>query len=191
MPGMIMSFDPKVGTTFERPSDEPLTEIVEGEEVPKQVMGVYEGLVASSLCGELFSYLKQAALGRVVSEVMFRVLPDKRTMRRPDVAFVSYGRWGRDLKVTSANGWDVIPDLVVEVVSPTDLAAEVMEKVQEYLDAGVVRVWVIYPNLRKIHSFDVTGESRIIGPNGSLGDDDLLPGFQLALADLFRDGANA
>ncbi len=168
--------------------DGPLTEFVDGEEVPKPIMGVFEGSIASILNGELFIYLKQASLGRSVTEMLFRIFPEKSSMRRPDVAFVSYERWGRDRKLTSGNGWDVVPDLVVEVVSPTDLAVEVMGRVREYLGAGVVRVWVIYPNLREVHIFDGAAGSRVVGPDQTLDGDDLLPGFRLPLAELFRDG---
>ena len=99
------------------------------------------------------------------------------------------GRWARDQKVTSENGWEVIPDLAVEVVSPTDRAIEVLAKVQEYLEAGVIRVWVVYPKVRQVHIFDEVTGSRGIIRNGTLDGEDLLPGFRLALAELFRDGA--
>ena len=172
-------------------SDEPLYEVIDGLEVAKPIMGVFEGSIASILFGELFAYLKQADHGRVVSEVMFRIHPGKRSMRRPDVAFVSFKRWGRDQKLTSENGWEVVPDLAVEVISPTDLAVEVMDKVLEYLSAGVVQVWVVYPNARHILIFDNVRGCLVINSEGVLDGEDLLPGFQLPLAELFRDGVDS
>ncbi len=169
--------------------DGPLLEVVDGQEVAKPVMGVFEGSIASILTRRMGNQAEEGDCGRVVSEVMFRIFEDSSRMRRPDVAFVSYQRWGRDQKLTSGNGWDVIPDLVVEVVSPTDFAVEVMAKVREYLSAGVVRVWVIYPRLREVHIFDGATGVRVVGPDQTLDGDDLLPGFRLPLADLFRDGS--
>jgi len=110
-------------------------------------------------------------------------------MRRPDVAFVSYQRWAKDQDLSSGNGWEVVPDLAVEVISPTDLAAEVMRKVYEYLEAGVVEVWLVYPELRRVHRFNSIGGITSVGPAGMLDGGDLLPGFELPLADLFRNKA--
>ena len=173
----------------EVPSDGPLTEVVDGEEVAKPTMSVYANVTAAILIGELYTYLKQADLGRVVPEVLFRLQPGNTKMRRPDVAFVSYQRWAKDQDLSSGNGWEVVPDLAVEVVSPTDLAAEVMRKVYEYLEAGVVEVWLVDPELRRVHRFDSVGGITSVGPAGVLDGGSLLPGFELPLADLFRNKA--
>lgn len=172
-------------------TDDPLYEVIDGVEVAKPIMGVYEGSIASTLCRKMGNAAEDGEYGQVVSEVMFRIRPDKRSMRRPDVAYVSYDRWGRDQDLTSGNGWDVIPDLVVEVVSPTDLAVEVMDKVHEYLDAGVVQVWLVYPNVRQVLIYDKANGCQVVGPEGALDGGTLLPGFRLALVDLFRNKAKS
>ena len=110
-------------------------------------------------------------------------------MRRPDVAFVSYERWALDQDLTAGNGWEVVPNLAVEVISPTDMAVEVMGKVYEYLEAGVVEVWLIYPELRRVHRFGPGGEITCVGPEGVLDGGTVLPGWQLPLIDLFRNKA--
>ena len=167
-----------------------LFEIIDGQEVAKPTMGALEHVVMSVLAIEIGIHAKLHDLGRVVPEGLFRIHPSGRRMRMPDVAFVSNERWGRDRKVTSANGIDVVPDLAVEVVSPSDHAVDVLAKVREYQAAGVVQVWLIYSNGREVHIFAGATGCRIIRANGTIDGGDLLPGFRLTLAELFRDAAD-
>ena len=167
-----------------------LYEIIDGREVAKPILGALEHVVMSVLAIELGLHAKQHDLGRVVAEGLFRIHPTGRRMRMPDVAFVSKERWGRDRKVTSANGIDVVPDLAVEVVSPTDHAVAVLAKVREYQAAGVVQVWLIYAKGREVHIFEGATGCRIIRADGALDGGALLPGFRLTLAELFRDAAD-
>ena len=167
-----------------------LFEIIDGQEVAKPIMGAFEHVVMSVLATELAIHAKQHNLGLVIPEGLFRIHPSGRRMRMPDVAFVSQERWGRDRKVTSANGIDVVPDLAVEVVSPTDDAVAVLAKVREYQAAGVVQVWLVYPKGREVHIFEGATGVRIIRADGTLDGGALLPDFRLTLAELFRDGAD-
>ena len=48
----------------------------------------------------------------------------------------------------------MIPDLAIDVVSPSNSAGQVLDKVREYLQAGVQLVWIIYPTAGEIHVFD-------------------------------------
>ena len=171
--------------------DAPLYEVVDGLEVELPPMSVYSIEIACVLMGEFYVYLKQNPLGRAVSEVLFRMFPGKGPMRRPDVAYVPYQRWARDRDLTTGNGWEVVPDLAVEVVSPTDPALEVMTKVYEYLTAGVVEVWVIYPELRRVHRYGPADAMSCMGPAGTLDGGAVLPGFQLPLGELFRNKGGA
>ena len=79
----------------------------------------------------------------------------------------------------------VAPDVVVEVVSPNDGADDVERKVQEYLRAGVRLVWVAYPETRTVHVFRPKGNDSTIREGESLTGEEILPGFSVALGDLF------
>src|SRR5207244_9611398 len=89
-------------------------------------------------------------------EMLFR-LPlseDESRNRRPDIAFVTNDRWPESTPIPyRGNPVDVVPDLAVEVVSPTDDAEALQEKVEEYLRAGVRLVWVVYPLVRKLFAY--------------------------------------
>jgi len=168
-----------------------LYEIVAGRRVEKPPMGTYEGVVGSVLVEMLAPYARSNRLGRVVSEVLFRINKGDGPHRRPDVAFVSYERWPRERKINSNNGWDIVPDLAVEVVSPSNTAEEVFGKIREYFQAGVRRVWIVLPVERQVYVYESSTKTKILGLGDALDGEDLLPGFRLALAVLFEDGADA
>ena len=154
------------GMTTGAMPDDPLYEVVGGKEVIQAPMGLLEGILTNRLSRRLGNFAEDHDLGQAVSEILFRLKPGQPTMRRPDVAFVSYERWSRELDFSSSNGWEVVPELAVEVVSPTDLAVEAMAKVYEYLEAGVVEVWLVYPELRRVHRFGAAGTMASVGPEG-------------------------
>src|SRR5262245_333643 len=85
-------------------------------------------------------------LGETVVETLLELnLPDQRN-RRPDVAFFTRDRWPTPFTLSREdNAWELVPDLAVKVISPTDAAESLLEKVQEYFKAGVRLMWVVYP----------------------------------------------
>jgi Uma2 family endonuclease len=101
------------------------------------------------------------------------------------VAFVPYARWPRTRPVPDTNAWDVLPDLCVEVVSPTDAAEELRDKITEYFQSGVRLVWVVYPRHQVVDVYDGPTRVRILTRADALDGGPVLPGFQLPLAELF------
>jgi Uma2 family endonuclease len=125
-------------------------------------------------------------LGRVVTETLFVIDRARKRKRRPDVAFVSVERWSLNRGVPDGEGWDIIPDLAVEVVSRSNSAEEVGMKIEEYFQAGVTRVWVIYPRLTKIYVYDSPTMVRILQLGDELDGEAIIPGFRVALSKLFE-----
>ena len=164
-------------------------EIVNGQRVEKPPMGNIQAWVASILVERLGHHSRTHGLGRVVSEMLFKINPTGDPMRRPDVAYFSYERWPRARKISSENGLDVVPDLAIEVNSPSNTADDVLGKVREYFQAGVLRVWVVYPSVRQVHIFESVTKVEILEVGDDLDGGDLLPGFRLSVAELFEDGA--
>lgn len=80
----------------------------------------------------------------------------------------------------------IVPDIVLEVVSPNDLAGEVQAKVCEYQGVGVPIVWLVFPTTRTVYFFR-HGSKLIdqLGSGDTLTGDDVLPGFSVPVADLF------
>lgn len=165
-----------------------LYEIVHGQRVELPPMSAYASRIASRLGGKLNEFAEAHALGEAVVETLFRLsLPDDYN-RRPDVALVSYQRWPKDRPLPEDdNAWDVVPDLAVEVVSPTDRAEDLLEKVDEYFRAGVRLVWVLYPRRRLVHVYESLTQIRGLTRTDELDGGTVLPGFRLPLATLFQE----
>ncbi len=170
----------------EPPDEDSLYEVVKGRRVEKPPMGLYECGVAAILFEYLAQFARLHQLGRVRFETLFRLGGDG-MQRRPDVAFVAYARWPKDRKMPRTNAWDVVPNLVVEVVSRTNRAEAVLVKVDEYLRVGVQLVWVVYPVLGQVYVFDSPTQVRILQRQDELDGGAVLPNFRLAVATLFED----
>ena len=80
---------------------------------------------------------------------------------------------------------ELAPDLAVEVVSPSDSANEIQEKVNEYLDVGVRLIWVVYPIQHTVTVYAADRAGRLLNEADTLDGGDVLPGFSLAVADIF------
>jgi Uma2 family endonuclease len=104
-------------------------------------------------------------------------------VRKPDVSLILRERIVPD---QIREGFLTIPpDLVIEVVSPNDLAYEVERKIQEYREAGVRLTWIVYPPTQTVHIHRGDGSTTTAGPNDELDGADVLPGFRCRIADLF------
>ena len=80
-----------------------------------------------------------------------------------------------------------MPDLAIELISPTNAAVLVQAKIHEYFAAGVSGVWVIYPKQKSIYVYSSTTPIQVLEPGHELDGRDLIPGFRLPLAALFED----
>jgi Uma2 family endonuclease len=181
--------EPSIATDVAVP-DDVLYEVVDGQVVEKTV-GAREIEIASILAQALGWFAKPNRLGRVVTEMIFRIDRARDLQRRPDAAFVSHARWPFQRRVPKVPVWDMIPDLAIEVVSPSDPAYEVHEKVHEYFEAGVGRVWIVYPEHREVYVYSSPKRIQVLEIGEELDGGDLLPGFRLPLAALFEDEPEA
>ncbi len=78
------------------------------------------------------------------------------------------------------------PDLVVEVVSPSDARVDVVAKVRLWLEGGVRLVWVADPPSRTVAVWEPEQPVRTLGAGDELEGGDVLSGFRLPVAELFR-----
>jgi Uma2 family endonuclease len=118
--------------------------------------------------------------------MIFDLHPSVDRERRPDVAFVSFDRWARDRRIPQARSWAVIPDLAVEIVSRTNTADEIAEKLEEYFKVGVRQVWVVYPRQSKVYAYTSTTKVNVLSPGDELDGRDVLPGFRLSITELME-----
>jgi Uma2 family endonuclease len=106
-----------------------------------------------------------------------------RKVRKPDISLVRRERLAAEQ--LDEGFLTIPPDLVVEVVSPNDLAYEVMAKVKEYLGAGVRLVWVVYPPTRFVQIHRGDGSAAIVHDGDELDGEDVVPGFRCPVDALF------
>jgi Uma2 family endonuclease len=165
---------------------EALYEVIDGQRKELPPMGVYETRVASLLDQRLGPFTDAQDLGRVVTEMLFNLAPINK-QRRPDVAFVSYQRWKKAVPMPATNAWDVVPELAIEVVSPTDRMVEVLEKVREYFQAGAQLVWLVLPSERLIYVYQSPTQIQVLTHADTLSGGAIVPGFQFPVASLFTE----
>ncbi len=181
---------PIVATEPELADEDKLYEVVDGQIVSKK-MGALELQVAARLFARLSAHVEGRGLGTAEVEMIFLLDPSTGLQRRPDVAFVSRDRWPIDEPAPRTVAWEVVPDLVVEVVSPTNRAADLAARIEEYFRAGVRQVWAVYPVQRVVYRFDAGGAGRILRGEATLDAEEVVPGFRLPLATVFRRGPGA
>ena len=105
------------------------------------------------------------------------------TVRAPDIAFVTRERAG----TTSTTRFvPIAPDLAVETLSPDDRPAYVSEKVQRWLDNNTPLVWVGDPRSQSVVVHVRSRPPSTLGRDDTLTGGDVLPDFQLLLAELFE-----
>ncbi|MBL8866563.1 MAG: Uma2 family endonuclease [Planctomycetia bacterium] len=110
---------------------------------------------------------------------------DPERVRKPDASFIALDRM-------SAGDYEaeefirIVPDVVVEVVSPKDIASKVEAKIGQWLTAGVKVAWVVHPNVQLVREHRADGTVRQFHFGEELTEPAILPGFTLPVADLFR-----
>ena len=145
--------------------------------------GYEHGVIAGEMYGHLFNFVKQNRRGVVTAaETGFVIGHHPDTVRAPDVGFI---RAERVPHVRTRGYFQGPPDLAVEVVSPTDRAGELLAKVQDWLAAGCRAVWVVDPTSQTISVYRGSRETTLLTVDDELTDDELLPGFRLAVGEVF------
>jgi Uma2 family endonuclease len=129
------------------------------------------------------AYVEEHDLGRVyAAETGFKIESGPDTVRAPDVAFIATSRLPQE-EPLGYPPWQ--PDLAVEVLAHDDHPAETLEKVAQWLRAGVRLVWLVDYERRNGRVYRADGSESLVDPAGALDGEDLLPGFSCPLADLW------
>jgi len=165
-------------------------ELVDGQLV-ETTMSLWSSYVAGNADYFLRSFCRTAGSAWVLPEgTTYQCFPSAPgQVRKPDVSVIRVER----LSIAEAReGGHVtlVPDVMVEVVSPHDNALNVQEKIEEYLQAGVPLIWVIYPETQTVYAYQ-GGAVKLLHAQDDLTGNDVLPGFVCPVAELFRPPAKA
>lgn len=158
-------------------------ELVEGELIRMSPAGGKHGAIANKIAGYIFLYLQKNPIGvGLTAETGYRTRGDDKTVRAPDYSFI------RSEKIPAEGipeGYlTIVPDLVVEVVSPHDKADEIDQKTQEWLNFGVPLVWVVYPKTHRILVFK-QGETHVFKAEDTITGEAVLPDFRIRVDEFF------
>ena len=158
-------------------------ELVRGELAMMSPAGFEHGRLIGRIGARLSQRVETDALGVVVgAETGFHIARDPDTVRAPDVAFIRKERLPPGPILGFFPG---APDLAVEVVSPNDRASELLAKVQDWLAAGCLAVWVIDPLQRTVAVYRPDKPLATLRPADVLEGDDVVPGFSVPVAEIF------
>lgn len=161
-------------------------ELDDGVVVLMSPVGKYHGRLMVWLGGKLRHFVGTHTLGRMYLSTGFRLLPPRQLVRAPDVSFVR-------AEVVASDPGEILfqspPDLAIEIASTSDRRGRIRTKVDEYLDGGARRVWVIWPERKLLEVYRSDAETRACGPGDTLTSGDAgfeVAGFELAVAAVFE-----
>ncbi len=159
------------------------SELVRGEVVRHMPTGHPHGLIENIIGALLYIYLSTKQIGRALTgEVGIYTTRQPDTIRAADVVFISNER----LQQVQPSGYlDVAPELVVEIMSPSNSWSEVHEKLAEYFAVDVKMVWVVDPQLEQIHVYRGVDQVKLLQKADTLTGEDVLPEFEVALTEIF------
>ena len=159
-------------------------ELFYGVVVPMTPASIEPSRVTMRLGILLGVHVMQRQLGDVLSaEAGFVLFPDRQTVLAPDVAFVRAGRLPQ-----GEGQWHfarLAPDLVAEVLSLSDRAPDIAAKAAMYQEAGVPIVWLVDPRAKTITVLALGQPPVTLGVGDELDGGDVLPEFQVAVAEIF------
>jgi Uma2 family endonuclease len=166
------------------PQDHNRHELIRGELRTMTPAGHEHGRIVVRLTWRLAHFVEEHELGVVyAAETGFKLASDPDTVRAPDVAFVSRARLN---EVGAVRGyWPGAPDLVAEVISPSDVYTEVEEKVLDWLEAGTRLVIVINPRSRAVTLYRSLADIVVLTERDALDAPELVPGWSVMVSELF------
>jgi Uma2 family endonuclease len=159
-------------------------ELVKGELRRMSPAGDEHGIISMQLAASLHQHCKLNHLGRVfAADTGFKLESDPDTVRAPDIAFVSRERVQSAGKIFGYGRG--APDLAVEVLSPGNTKRELAEKIEQYFTTGARLVWVVSPKPRTVTVYRSSTEIAVLTEKDTLDGGDVVPGFQIAVAEIF------
>ncbi len=157
-----------------------LFELIHGKIIEK-VPTEQHGIIAVNISAEIKIYLKTHPIGQVGVEVRHRKPDDKFNDRMPDISF----RKIQSDEIVTHGAVPSMPDLAIEIKSPTDTYKLMREKADYYLDNGTSLVWLIYPEKKFVEVYRKDADIDFLTGGDTLLGYDVLPEFELTVSEIF------
>ncbi len=161
-------------------------ELLDGKVVQMEPHYFATSLVTGHVLGFVWKHVEVYDLGWVLGPGCgFRLWPGRETVRVTDVSFTRHDRIPdrseRDDFPRNA------PDLAVEVLSPAELRASVLDRIAMFLAAGTLRVWLVDPESRLVTVFHTDQGPAVLLVGDTLHGDNVLLGFSISVQEIFID----
>ncbi len=161
-------------------------ELIEEELFEMPPPGYEHGRLAVEISHYIWSFVKERDLGKVTVETGYHPSDSRHTLLSPDVAFLSSAKMPRPLPEKYI---PIMPDLAIEILSPTDTLRKARRKAALYLRHGTQLVWIVLPAEKGVDVCRSVDGPRLniefVGQESSLSGEQVLPGFELKLELLF------
>jgi Uma2 family endonuclease len=166
------------------PDDGKRYELIDGELREMAPTVNWHGEVETNLTALLHTHVRAHGLGRVsCGEILYIVRRNPDRVRAADIAFI------RQERVPPLEArqhiMEVIPDLIVEILSKLDTVEEISGKIDDWLGAGAQMLWVIDPFRRTVTIYQPGRDPTLLGEHAILEGDPLVPGFRCTVAEIF------
>jgi Uma2 family endonuclease len=160
----------------------------DGELIVMSPTGGTAGRKNRRLTQQIGNWTDRDSTGEAFDSSTIFVLPNG-ARRSPDVSWIKLERWNQLTRAQQDGFPPIVPDFVIELVSPSDLKNQRYEdlqvKMQEYLDNGVRLGWLIDPSAKTVEIYRVGQQVEILNNPQTLSGEDVLPGFILDLSEIF------
>lgn len=156
-----------------------LFELIHGDIVEKMSTEEH-GIIVINIGIAIGVFVKQRQLGRVGTEVRYKMPKDRLNSRIPDLSFNSGQR-----PVVREGSVPQMPDLAVEIKSPNDTIKQMREKADYYLANGSHLVWLVFPSKRYVEVYQLDSEMEVMLGGDMLDGGEVLPGSTMSVAEVF------
>ena len=163
------------------PEDGYKYELVDGEIIASPT-GVYHSAVSAQIIHLLKSFLEEHPMGTVMTPDVGINFPGG-NLRSPDVTFVKTEKLPGGLPPRGFG--DFVPDLAVEVLSPSDNRREMADKIGEYIECGVPLIWLVDPDDKSVTIFRSLTDVQRLESSDTISGEPVLPGFSCPVSRFF------
>ncbi|MEL6579793.1 MAG: Uma2 family endonuclease [Cyanobacteria bacterium J06621_12] len=160
----------------------------DGELIIMNPTGGTAGRKNSRLTQQVRNWADKDTMGEVFDSSTVFVLPNG-ARKSPDVSWIKLDRWNQLTQAQQDGFPPIVPDFVIELVSPSDLKnqryQDLQAKMQEYLDNGVQLGWLIEPAAKTVEIYRIEEQVEVLNSPQTLSGEDILPGLVLDLSNIF------
>jgi Uma2 family endonuclease len=157
-----------------------------GEIIVMEPTGTYTAAYNLGIAAQLYVWNTSSKLGITFDSNAGFTLPNK-AVRSPDGAFISKERWEKIPVDDRKKFAHICPDFVIELLSESDSAKAVQQKMKEWIDNGCQLAWMIDPAKKETWIYHKNGEVEIKPFSSVLNGGNVLPGFTLDLQKIFTE----